>query len=85
MTARLANAIRLSVFPDGRTIVRHGMTGAVRPKARNQVEKVEVVGAEGFELSTYGTQNRRATRLRYAPTAVILPCRHTEACHSAEK
>jgi hypothetical protein len=27
-----------------------------------------VVGAEGFELSTYGTQNRRATRLRYAPT-----------------
>ena len=28
----------------------------------------KVVGAEGFELSTYGTQNRRATRLRYAPT-----------------
>ena len=27
-----------------------------------------MVGAEGFELSTYGTQNRRATRLRYAPT-----------------
>ncbi|KAF0116972.1 MAG: hypothetical protein FD150_62 [Rhodobacteraceae bacterium] len=31
-----------------------------------------MVGAEGFELSTYGTQNRRATRLRYAPTAVPL-------------
>ncbi len=31
----------------------------------------EVVGAEGFELSTYGTQNRRATRLRYAPTYFV--------------
>lgn len=26
-----------------------------------------LVGAERFELPTYGTQNRRATRLRYAP------------------
>ena len=34
---------------------------------------VKMVGAEGFELSTYGTQNRRATRLRYAPTDVPLP------------
>ncbi len=25
------------------------------------------VGAVGFELTTYGTQNRRATKLRYAP------------------
>lgn len=32
-----------------------------------------MVGAEGFELSTYGTQNRRATRLRYAPTGALLP------------
>ena len=31
-----------------------------------------MVGAEGFELSTYGTQNRRATRLRYAPTGGFL-------------
>ena len=31
-----------------------------------------VVGAIGFEPTTYGTQNRRATRLRYAPTAVFL-------------
>ena len=30
--------------------------------------KGKVVGAAGFELATYGTQNRRATRLRYAPT-----------------
>jgi hypothetical protein len=30
-----------------------------------------MVGAEGFELSTYGTQNRRATRLRYAPTVFV--------------
>ena len=26
-----------------------------------------VVGTARFELATYGTQNRRATRLRYAP------------------
>ncbi len=32
-----------------------------------------MVGAAGFELATYGTQNRRATRLRYAPTAAPLP------------
>ena len=31
-----------------------------------------MVGARGFELPTYGTQNRRATRLRYAPTARFL-------------
>ncbi len=29
----------------------------------------EMVGAARFELTTYGTQNRRATRLRHAPTA----------------
>ena len=29
-----------------------------------------VVGTARFELATYGTQNRRATRLRYAPTGV---------------
>ncbi len=27
-----------------------------------------MVGTARFELATYGTQNRRATRLRYAPT-----------------
>ena len=31
-------------------------------------------GARDFELSTYGTQNRRATRLRYAPTDAPLAC-----------
>ena len=31
-----------------------------------------MVGARRFELPTYGTQNRRATRLRYAPTARFL-------------
>jgi len=30
-----------------------------------------MVGAAGFELATYGTQNRRATRLRYAPTGPL--------------
>ena len=28
----------------------------------------QMVGTARFELATYGTQNRRATRLRYAPT-----------------
>jgi hypothetical protein len=35
----------------------------------------EVVGAIGFEPTTYGSQNRRATRLRYAPTKGSLVCR----------
>ena len=35
----------------------------------NRQQFSEVVGAIGFEPTTYGTQNRRATRLRYAPTA----------------
>jgi hypothetical protein len=30
---------------------------------------IVLVGAIGFEPTTYGTQNRRATRLRYAPTS----------------
>ena len=30
-----------------------------------------MVGATGFEPATYGTQNRRATKLRYAPTIRI--------------
>lgn len=29
---------------------------------------LKMVGAIGFEPTTYGTQNRRATRLRHAPT-----------------
>ena len=29
---------------------------------------MKLVGAIGFEPTTYGTQNRRATRLRHAPT-----------------
>ena len=40
---------------------------ATLPKALRRTGG-EVVGAAGFELATYGTQNRRATRLRYAPT-----------------
>lgn len=30
-----------------------------------------MVGTARFELATYGTQNRRATRLRYAPTEAL--------------
>ena len=33
-----------------------------------------LVGARRFELPTYGTQNRRATRLRYAPNRAFLLC-----------
>jgi hypothetical protein len=33
----------------------------------------EMVGAIGFEPTTYGTQNRRATKLRHAPTKRSLP------------
>ena len=44
----------------------------------------KMVGAEGFELSTYGTQNRRATRLRYAPTGrVIAKAAGIEKAYSA--
>ncbi len=32
------------------------------------MDLLKMVGAIGFEPTTYGTQNRRATRLRYAPT-----------------
>ncbi len=31
----------------------------------------KVVGAIGFEPTTYGSQNRRATRLRYAPNSDV--------------
>ena len=31
-----------------------------------------MVGTARFELAAYGTQNRRATRLRYAPTDAFL-------------
>lgn len=31
-----------------------------------------MVGATGLEPATYGTQNRRATKLRYAPTIRIV-------------
>jgi len=30
-----------------------------------------MVGAIGFEPTTYGTQNRRATKLRHAPTESV--------------
>ena len=33
-----------------------------------EVLSAEMVGARGFEPPAYGTQNRRATRLRHAPT-----------------
>ena len=32
----------------------------------------QVVGAARFELTTYGTQNRRATRLRHAPRIISI-------------
>ena len=38
----------------------------------SRVIDIELVGTARFELATYGTQNRRATRLRYAPTKLSL-------------
>jgi hypothetical protein len=35
---------------------------------------LEVVGASGFEPETSCAQGRRATRLRYAPTAESINC-----------
>ncbi len=46
------------------------ITPHLRLKCRSAF--VEVVGAIGFEPTTYGTQNRRATRLRHAPTVCLL-------------
>jgi hypothetical protein len=39
----------------------------------NTTKSLKMVGAIGFEPTTYGSQNRRATRLRYAPTTDALP------------
>ena len=36
----------------------------------------KVVGAIGFEPTTYGTQNRRATKLRHAPNPFVLRMKH---------
>ena len=36
-------------------------------KSEKKIKIVSMVGAIGFEPTTYGTQNRRATRLRHAP------------------
>ena len=33
-----------------------------------QLVGAKLVGAARFELAAFGSQNRRATRLRYAPT-----------------
>jgi hypothetical protein len=51
-----------------RTYTRH----SVRPSALRVTSKIRdfkglVVGAAGFEPTTWSTQNSRATRLRYAP------------------
>jgi hypothetical protein len=57
--------------------VKNGRTRQLAGKAHRLVKAawslnvavfLKVVGARRFELPTYGTQNRRATRLRYAPT-----------------
>ncbi len=55
-----------------RVCLSKSMTKGHPQSACTSVER-RMVGAEGFELSTYGTQNRRATRLRYAPTGAPLP------------
>ncbi len=43
-------------------------TRRIIPKFEKYLGFVKMVGAIGFEPTTYGSQNRRATSLRYAPT-----------------
>ena len=44
-------------------MARHG------PSVQIDAIEEEVVGVARFELATYGTQNRRATKLRHTPMA----------------
>ena len=63
--------MRLNLLP-GNTARR---STARRSTARNGTARLwmwKVVGAIGFEPTTYGSQNRRATKLRYAPNALVL-------------
>ena len=46
----------------------------IRPK-RLSFNKLILVGAEGFEPPTLCSQSRCATRLRYAPTVVLIVSR----------
>ena len=62
-----------AVAQSTRTTARrgHGDT-KTRTAAENTKILRKMVGTARFELATYGTQNRRATRLRYAPTEGVV-------------
>jgi hypothetical protein len=51
------------------TVVR---TGTFRETALGSKPFMELVGARGFEPRTSCAQGKRATRLRHAPTLIIL-------------
>ena len=72
------NAIEALACPEGIEPPTHSLEGCCSIQlsyGQNARKKAPagaffcVVGAIGFEPTTYGTQNRRATRLRYAPTS----------------
>jgi hypothetical protein len=50
-----------------------------------KVKQQEMVGAAGFELATLCSQSRCATRLRYAPTNVILTFKNLILGRTAKK
>ncbi len=65
---RLAAGFRVAVKPynDANKVYWKGSSQRKGPSDLSEA-LVLMVGTARFELATYGTQNRRATRLRYAP------------------
>jgi hypothetical protein len=70
MLSRAPGAFSVRKYPRGKPEGRGGgqppSTAATRAGAGTGTGG-KLVGAARFELTTFGTQNRRATRLRYAP------------------
>lgn len=66
----LVMALVLLTRRERRMVSRH-----IRRMTRNLgtiLRRERLVGTARFELATYGTQNRRATKLRYAPNGSVL-------------
>ena len=52
------------------------LTDLSHERVNKKIKIVSMVGAIGFEPTTYGTQNRRATKLRHAPNSFVLRMKH---------
>ena len=57
----------------------HQNATAAQPAQEDEISDVSKVliwkvGAPGFEPGTFGSQNRRATKLRYAPSKTYEDC-----------